>query len=325
MFISTLLLIVGLFLLAYGSDRLVFSAAIISRLAGISPLIIGSTIVGLGTSLPEIILSFFASQQGLNNLAVGVALGSTTANVLLIVGIALILHPIKLYSALLRHELPLMLLVTLFAGLALVNNQLSRIDGVTLLFVAILYLYGMLHLAKRTAATHPDQLTQEQLSALPDNQITLTVALLWLGVALILLPVATHMILDNALVVANYLGVSQRVMGLLFLSIGTSLPELATVLAGISRGQQHLAIGNIVGANIYNLAIVLSLPALINPGPIAGASFHQDFGIVLVVGVLLALLCLKQTKMTGRIIGSTLLMGFVGWAVWLCCPHLLSL
>lgn len=325
MFISALLLVVGLFLLAYGSDRLVFSAAILSRMIGISPLIIGGTLIGLGTSLPEIILSFTASQQGLSHLAVGLALGSTITNVLLILGIALLVYPIKLHSALLRHELPLMLLVTVFAGLALANNSLSRWDGIALLFVAILYLCGMLHLAKRTSDTDPDELTKEQLSALPDNQVTLTVALLWLGVAFILLPVATRMILDNALVVASFFGFSQRVMGLLFLSIGTSLPELATVLAGITRGQQHLAIGNVVGANIYNLAIVLGLPALFSPGPITDAAFQHDFWIVLIACSLLTLLCLKQTKVTGHIIGAAFLIGFLVWVVWLCCPHIFSL
>ena len=320
MLISAMLFIVGLLLLAYGSDRLVFSAAVLSRMVGISPLIIGGVIVGLGTSLPEIILSFSASQQGLRELAVGLALGSNIINVLLILGIALIIRPIALHSALLRHELPLMLLVTLLAGLALINNQLTFWDGVTLLFVGVLYLYGMIHLIKRTSSMPPDKLTEEQLSVLPDQHISFAVALLWLGVALVLLPVATHMIVDNAVVVANFLGLSQRVIGLLFLSIGTSLPELATVIAGMMRGQQHLAIGNLVGAHIYNLALVLGLPALLDPGRISEKAFNHDFWLVFIASSLLTLLCLKKNKINGRIIGIILLTGFVGWAIWLCCP-----
>ena len=320
MLLSAMLFIVGLFLLAYGSDRLVFSAAVLSRMLGISPLVIGGVIVGLGTSLPEIILSFSASQQGLRELAVGLALGSNIINVLLILGIALVLRPLSLHSALLRHELPLMLLVTVLAGLALINHQLTVWDGLALLFVAILYLYGMFRLTQHTSSTVPDQLTQEQLSALPDQHISFAVALLWLGVALILLPVATHMIVDNALVVASFLGLSQRVIGILFLSIGTSLPELATVVVGMTRGQQHLAIGNLVGAQIYNLAIVLGLPAIFNPGAISEKAFNHDFWLVFISSSLLTLLCLKQNKVNGRIMGIILLTGFLGWALWLCCP-----
>lgn len=320
MLISAMLFIVGLILLAYGSDRLVFSAAMLSRMMGISPLIIGGVIVGLGTSLPEIILSFSASQQGLRELAVGLALGSNITNVLLILGIALVLRPISLCSALLRHELPLMLLVTLLAGLALVNHHLTVWDGVALLFVAIVYLYGMLHLIKRTSTVTPDQLTREQLSVLPDQQISFTVALLWLGVALILLPIATRMIVDNALVVADFFGLSQRVVGLLFLSVGTSLPELATVIAGVTRGQQHLAIGNLVGAHIYNLAIALGLPAVLDPGIISEKTVNHDFWLVFIASSLLTLLCLKQNKINGRIIGVIMLTGFLVWAFWLCCP-----
>ncbi|MBT0719757.1 calcium/sodium antiporter [Rosenbergiella collisarenosi] len=320
MLLSAMLFIVGLFLLAYGSDRLVFSAAVLSRMLGISPLVIGGVIIGLGTSLPEIILSFSASQQGLRELAVGLALGSNIINVLLILGIALVLRPLSLHSALLRHELPLMLLVTVLAGLALINHQLTVWDGLALLFVATLYLYGMFRLTQHTSSTVPDQLTQEQLSALPDQHISFAVALLWLGVALILLPVATHMIVDNALVVANFLGLSQRVIGLLFLSIGTSLPELATVVVGMTRGQQHLAIGNLVGAQIYNLAIVLGIPAIFNPGAISEKAFNYDFWLVFISSSLLTLLCLKQNKVNGRIMGIILLTGFLGWALWLCCP-----
>jgi len=201
-----------------------------------------------------------------------------------------------------------------------VNRQLTLWDGIALLFVALVYLYGMLRLITRTSSVTPDQLTQEQLSVLPDQQISFTVALLWLGVALILLPIATRMILDNALVVADFFGLSQRVVGLLFLSIGTSLPELATVIAGVTRGQQHLAIGNLVGAHIYNLAIALGLPALIDPGNISEKTVNHDFWLVLGASSLLTLLCLKQNKVNGRIIGILLLAGFLIWAFWLCCP-----
>ncbi|ORM73810.1 calcium/sodium antiporter [Pantoea wallisii] len=317
MFVATALLFIGLILLAYGADRLVFSAAILCRSFGIPPLIIGMTVVSIGTSLPELIVSFSAAQHGQMDLAVGTALGSNITNILLILGCAALLHPLTVHSRLIRRELPLMLLVSLLSGIVLFDNFLSRLDGVALLLLAAGYVVAVIHIARRAERDNNDTLTREQLAELPRDETGNTVAFLWLAVALIILPMSTHMVIDNATVFADYFGVSELVMGLTLIAVGTSLPELATVLAGALKGEDDIAIGNLIGANIFNLAIVLGLPALIHPGEIDTHVFARDYWIMLGVSVLFALLCLLRKRRIGRVAGTLLLGGFIVWVLWL--------
>lgn len=265
MLVATALLIIGLVLLVYGADRLVFSAAILCRSVGIPPLIIGMTVVGIGTSLPELIVSFSAASHGQMDIAVGTAMGSNITNILLILGGAALLHPLSVHSNLVRRELPLMLLVTLLCGVTLFDNELSRNDGLALIAIAALYLWFIIKIARRAERDNNDSLTREQLAELPRDEVGNTVAFLWLAVALIVLPMSTRMVIDNATVIADYFGVSELVIGLTIISVGTSLPELATVIAGALKGEDDIAIGNLIGSNIYNTAIVLGLPALIHP------------------------------------------------------------
>ena len=286
MFVATALLFIGLILLAYGADRLVFSAAILCRSFGIPPLIIGMTVVSIGTSLPELIVSFSAAQHGQMDLAVGTALGSNITNILLILGGAALLHPLTVHSNLIRRELPLMLLVSLLSGIMLFDNHLSRLDGIALLLIALGYLLIAIRIARRAERDNNDTLTREQLAELPRDETGNTVAFLWLAVALIILPMSTRMVIDNATVFADYFGVSELVMGLTLIAVGTSLPELATVLAGALKGEDDIAIGNLIGANIFNLAIVLGLPALVHPGSIDAHAFARDYWVMLGVSVL---------------------------------------
>lgn len=317
MFVATALLFIGLILLAYGADRLVFSAAILCRSFGIPPLIIGMTVVSIGTSLPELIISFSAAQHGQMDLAVGTALGSNITNILLILGGAALLHPLTVHSNLIRRELPLMLLVSLLSGIMLFDNHLSRLDGIALLLIALGYLLIAIRIARRAERDNNDTLTREQLAELPRDETGNTVAFLWLAVALIILPMSTRMVIDNATVFADYFGVSELVMGLTLIAVGTSLPELATVLAGALKGEDDIAIGNLIGANIFNLAIVLGLPALVHPGSIDAHAFARDYWVMLGVSVLFALLCLLRKRRIGRVAGTLLVTGFIAWVLWL--------
>jgi cation:H+ antiporter len=317
MFVATALLFIGLILLAYGADRLVFSAAILSRSFGIPPLIIGMTVVSIGTSLPELIVSFSAAQHGQMDLAVGTALGSNITNILLILGGAALLHPLTVHSNLIRRELPLMLLVSLLSGIMLFDNYLSRLDGVAWLLIALGYLLIAIRIARRAERENNDTLTREQLAELPRDESGNTVAFLWLAVALLILPMSTRMVIDNATVFADYFGVSELVMGLTLIAVGTSLPELATVIAGAMKGEDDIAIGNLIGANIFNLAIVLGLPALVHPGSIDPHAFARDYWVMLGVSVLFALLCLQRRRRIGRAAGTLLLAGFIVWVCWL--------
>ncbi|TDS99481.1 calcium/sodium antiporter [Erwinia rhapontici] len=313
MLVATALLIIGLVLLVYGADRLVFSAAILCRSFGIPPLIIGMTVVGIGTSLPELIVSFSAATHGQMDIAVGTAMGSNITNILLILGGAALLHPLTVHSNLIRRELPLMLLVTLLCGVTLFDNELSRNDGLALIAIAAIYLLFIIKIARRAERDGNDSLTREQLAELPRDEAGNTVAFLWLAVALILLPMSTRMVIDNATVIADYLGVSELVIGLTIISVGTSLPELATVIAGALKGEDDIAVGNLIGSNIYNIAIVLGIPALIHPGTLDTAIFARDYWVMLGVSALFTLICLQRSRRIGRLAGALLLCGFIVW------------
>ncbi|SFN26395.1 cation:H+ antiporter [Izhakiella capsodis] len=317
MLVATTLLVIGLVLLAYGADRLVFSASILCRSLGIPPLIIGMTVVGIGTSLPEFIVSLSAANHGQLDMSVGTALGSNIINILLILGGAALIHPLTVQSNLIRREIPLMLLVTLLSGFLLFDNELSRVDGLLLIIMALAYLLVVIHIAKRAAHNNSDTLPREQLAELPLGDTSNTVAFLWLAVALIMLPVATNMVIDNATVVADYLGVSELIIGLTIISVGTSLPELATVIAGALKGEDDIAIGNLIGSNIYNIAIVLGVPTLLHPGSIDSDAFDRDYWIMLGVSAVFTLICLQRRRRIGRVTGSLLLCSFLLWVVLL--------
>ncbi len=160
-----------------------------------------------------------------------------------------------------------------------------------------------IRIARRAERDNIDTLTREQLAELPREESGNTVAFLWLAVALIILQIATRMVIDNATVFADYFGVSELVMGATLIAVGTSQPELATVIAGALKGEDDTAIGNLIGANIYNIAIVLGLPALINPGSVDEHAFARDYWVMPGVSVLFALLCLQRSRRIGRLAG----------------------
>lgn len=318
MLLAMALLIIGLLLVVYGADRLVFSAAILCRSIGFSPLIIGMTVVSIGTSLPEIIIASAAALHGQLDLAVGTAIGSNITNIMLILGLAAVLHPLAIGSDILRRELPLMLLVSLVAGLFLFDGELSQIKGILLLVIAVLYLLFIIRMGRLAERTGNDKLTREQASELPQEG-SLSVAFLWLGVALVIMPIATQMVTDNATVLAHYFGVSDLVVGLTIIAIGTSLPELATTIAGVRKGENDIAIGNIIGSNVFNLVFVLGIPALVAPGSFDPLAFARDYWLMLGVSAVFALLCWRKPRQVGKQIGTLLICGYIVWVVVLWC------
>ncbi|CQQ65873.1 calcium/sodium antiporter [Yersinia enterocolitica] len=320
MFLAITLLIIGLVLLVYGADRLVYGAAVLARSFGIPPLIIGITIVGIGTSLPELIVSVTAALNNQTDMAVGNVLGSNITNLLLIVGGAALIRPLTVRSEILRRELPLMLVVTVLCGFLLADNHLSRGDGVILLLAAAAFIILMLKIARLAHSQGNDIFTREQLAELPQDSSN-TVALLWLVLAFIILPLSAKMIIDNATVIARVAGVSELVIGLTVIAIGTSLPELATFIAGALKGEDDMAVGNIIGSNIFNIVIVLGVPALLSPGDINPEAFQRDYWVMLGVSVIFTVLCLGRKHRIGHMAGALLLCGFIAYlAVLLFAP-----
>ncbi|CAI1018901.1 calcium/sodium antiporter [Serratia quinivorans] len=312
MFLAIVLLIVGLFLLVYGADRLVYGAAVISRSLGVPPLIIGITIVGIGTSLPELFVSTTAALNGQIDMAVGNVIGSNITNILLILGVAALIHPLAARSEVLRRELPLMLAVTVLCGFVLMDGTLSRLDGVVLLAAAAVFILLMLKIARLAQREGSDSLTLEQMAELPQDSSN-TVAVLWLVLAFIILPLSSKMVVDNATVIAHFFGMSELVVGLTLIAVGTSLPELATSIAGALKGEDDMAIGNIIGSNIFNTVIVLGVPALLSPGSVDSAAFHRDYWVMLAVSIVLTALCVGRKHRIGHLAGALLLCGFIAY------------
>lgn len=316
MLLATALLIIGLLLVVYGADRLVFAASILCRNFGIPPLVIGMTVVSIGTSLPEIIVAGSAALHGQLDLAVGTALGSNITNIMLILGLAALLHPFTVNSDILRRELPLMLLFSGVAGLFLYDSHLSWMSGLVLIVMAVLYLLFIVKIGRLAQRQGNDSLTREQIAELPRDG-SLPVAFLWLAVALIILPMATRMVIDNASVLAHFFGVSELIVGLTIISVGTSLPELATTIAGARKGEDDIAIGNIIGSNIFNIVFVLGIPALIAPGDINPQAFARDYWVMLAVSAIFAILCWRKPRCIGKAAGALLTCGFIVWIVML--------
>ncbi|MDD9175543.1 MULTISPECIES: calcium/sodium antiporter [Aliivibrio] len=305
----TLLLIVGLSLLVWGADKLVFGSAALAKNYGISPLVIGMTILAMGSSAPEMMVSAAAALDGKTDTAVGNVIGSNIANIALILGITAIIKPLAISSGIIRRELPLMLIVTLLAGAIMYNNYLGFYEGVLLIVLFAAFIIAMLYISK-SEQQNGDILLEEQESEIPEG-VDNKIALFWVVVGLILLPVGANMLIDNAVVIAKFFGMSDLVIGLTIIALGTSLPELAASVAGVLKGEDDMAAGNIIGSNVFNILAVMGLPALINPSAISPDLMSRDFYVMMGVSVLLLFMALGKSRSINRIEGGVLVTCFL--------------
>ncbi|PHM71380.1 calcium/sodium antiporter [Xenorhabdus kozodoii] len=314
MFLTIVLLVTGLILLVYGSDRLVYGAAVFARTMKIPPFIVGLVIMGIGTSLPELMVSVTAMLDGQPDMAVGNAIGSNITNLLLITGAAACIRPIRVKSEILRQEVPLMLAITLFAGYLLSNGYLSRLDGILLVLSALFFISLMIKMTALSQHNGVDSYTQERNAELPvegNNGI----ALLWVVLGLIILPISTRMVIDNATVIARIYGISELVIGLTILAVGTSLPELATAIAAAIKGENDMAMGNIIGSNVFNVTLVLGVPAMLSPSVFSPQAFSRDFWVMVAASVLFTVFCLGRKHRLNRLNGILLLGCFIAYFV----------
>ena len=254
--------IVGLLLLIWGADRFVHGAAATARNLGVPPLLIGLTIVALATSAPEILVSLVAALRGEPDLAIGNAIGSNIANIGLVLGVVAILRPIELKSATLRREMPALLAVTLLTVALFLDSYLGRVDGLALLTGLIIVMIWLTRLGFRSSSTDP---LQAEFDAEIPKHMSMRVAVIWLLVGIGTLLLGANFLVDGAVAIAKSLGVSEVVIGITMVALFTSLPELAVSLVAAFRGEYGLAIGNIVGSNIFNLLAVLGVAATIQP------------------------------------------------------------
>lgn len=311
-------IVFGLGLLVWGADRFVVGAAALARSLGVPPLLIGLTVVGFGTSAPEILVSTMAALQGNPGIAIGNAIGSNIANIALILGATALIMPLTVRSDMLRREYPLLLAVSVGTFLLLLDGDLDRADGLILLagLCGVMLLLVRIGLRRRDH----DPLAEEIEAEIPGD-LPVAAAIGWFLLGLAVLVISSRMLVWGAVDVAVALGVSDLVIGLTIVAIGTSLPELAASIMSALKNEPDLAIGNVVGSNIWNLLAVLGVPGLLAPGLVPPEVLNRD--ILVMLALTLALFVMGRSTQThgtiNRVEGMLLLTCFIayqGWIVW---------
>jgi cation:H+ antiporter len=303
-------------ILSWSADRFVYGASALAKNIGISPMMIGLTIVAMGSSAPEIVVSAIASANGNMNTAVGNALGSNITNVALVLGITALVKPLIVSSTTLKRELPALLIISLIAIGFMFDGELKSYEGIILLGLFIFVLAMMAWLSLQVDKEDP--LVAETADEIPKD-VSNTSALIWIGVGLVILPLSAHFLVNSAVEIARYLGISDLVIGLTIIAFGTSLPELAASIAGVLKGEDDLALGNIIGSNIFNLLAVLGMPGLIAPGLLDPDVYNRDMYVMLGLTLLLFLFSfdLIGKRTISRPNGFLLLACFIGYQFWL--------
>ena len=284
MLIDSLAIVTGFALLIWSANRFICGAAATANNLSISPLVIGLTIVGFGTSAPELIVAGFASVEGSPAMAIGNALGSNIANIALVLGIAALITPLDVHSRILKNELPLLLAAMLLALLLMMDNVLGRTDGIILSGSLLLLMWWVTRQA--LAERDHDILQQEYMDEMPAT-MTMPRALFLLFMGLVLLIISSKILVWGAVNIATELGVSELVIGLTIIAIGTSLPELATSIAGAMKKEHDIVIGNIVGSNLFNTLGVLAVPGILAPDIMEPGIMERDIPVAFTLTIAL--------------------------------------
>jgi cation:H+ antiporter len=313
MLIPALLLLVGIALLWGSAEWLVRGAAILSSRAGISPIVIGLTVVSIGTSLPELVVSLAAALSGNTDLAVGNVLGSNLANLGLILGVAAIVRPLRVHAQVVRREVPWMVLLSVLLLPLSFNLRMGRIEGTVLLALLVTYIYLMAPMAKEAE--------KQVLRPVPELEPTgekggYVRPVLFVVAGAIGLVIGGRSIVGGATEIAAILGVPNMIVGLSVVAVGTSLPELATSVVAALRDEADLAVGNVVGSNIFNLTFVLGTTALASPFDLSPETLRIEYPAVMVLSLFLLPLT-WTTRRLGRLEGMALVGLYAGAWMWI--------
>lgn len=310
MVLSIILLIVGFILLIKGADVFVDGASSTAENFKISKMLIGLTIIAFGTSAPEFAVSMSALASGSTDMVLGNVIGSCILNILLILGLAAVIRPIKITDNTIRKELPLCLLIsTLLAVLFLdvslgsgAENQITRADAIVILLFFSIFLYYLITLAKQ----------KKEKKAKVKPKFSLGKSLVLVAIGLFGIIIGSNLVVESASSIATSIGLSERIISLTVIAFGTSLPELVTTIVAAKKGEQELAVGNIIGSNIFNICIVLGIPVAIF-GTITPSSFQYIDLIMLVASSALLFVFSATTKRINRTEGIMMLLLFVAY------------
>lgn len=285
MVLYALVIIAGFALLVWSADRFVEGAASVAKHLGMPSLLIGILIVGFGTSAPEMVVSAIAAYEGNPSLALGNALGSNIVNIALILGITAIVAPIAVHSKIVKKELPLLLLIVLASGYLLLDNQLTLLEGMVLL----LAFFGLIAWSIFSAIKGKgDVLESEIENELQEHPMSLKAGIVWLIIGLVLLIGSSRLLVWGAVGIATEFGVSDLIIGLTIVALGTSLPELAASVIAARKGEHDIAIGNVVGSNMFNILAVIGIATVISPmNQIAPEVLNRDWIVMVALTIAL--------------------------------------
>ncbi|HSG87720.1 MAG TPA: calcium/sodium antiporter [Pseudomonadales bacterium] len=315
MWLAAISLLFGFVTLVWSADRFLNGAAATARNFGMSPLLIGLTIVSLGTSAPEILVAVAAALNGKPLLAIGNAIGSNITNIGLVLGFTAILVPLPFARSVLKAELPWLMATTGAAFVALFDLHMGPLEGLFLMGMLAVLIYRLYREHQRGNSEAMPEL--EELEEIPE--MSAGRALFWLLSGLFVLLLSAEVLVWGATTIAQALGVSELIIGLTIIAIGTSLPELAATVGSALKGHTDIAIGNVVGSNILNILAVMSIPGLIHPVDMGGAVLWRDFGMMLALTLLLMLFAygVGGRPLITRLEGAILLCCWLGYNVLL--------
>ncbi|NHH87810.1 calcium/sodium antiporter [Pseudoalteromonas sp. MB47] len=312
-----LAILVGFVLLIWSADRFVDGAAVSAKYAGIPSLLIGMIVVGFGTSAPEMLVSAMAAADGSPELALGNALGSNIVNIGLILGITALIAPIAVHSNIVKKELPLLLVVSVLFALLIFDGGLSRFDAGVLLLGFFSFMgwsiYSGLKSKKDSLATDVEQELNVQT-------MSLKAAIVWLVVGLVVLIISSRLLVWGAVSIAEIMGISDLIIGLTIVALGTSLPELAASIAAARKGEHDIAIGNVIGSNIFNILAVTGIAGMIAPADnLSPDLLSRDWLAMFSLSIFLLIFAYGHRGIgrVNRAEGIGLLLIFIAYNAWL--------
>lgn len=317
MWLAILAVVVGLAILVWSADIFIDGAVALANKLNVPSFLIGVLILGIGTSAPEMVVSVLAALEGSPDLALGNAYGSNIINIALVLGATVLISPIIIRKSIINRDMPLLLLVTAVAAWQLSDGVLSNTDGVVLIVLLIAVLGIQIILSLREGNhEHEEDTIEETIEA--EHSMARGLGRLFIGMFILIL--SSRAIVWGAVELATLWGVSELIIGLTIVAVGTSLPELVSSLSAARKGEHDMALGNIIGSNIFNTLGVVGLAAIITPITANPIILSRDILVMGVITLLLFVMCVFSyiTKRSfGRVSGTTLMLFFVGYTVWL--------
>ena len=316
MLLPSLAILVGLMLLIWGADRFVDGASATAHHFSMPPLLVGMLVVGFGTSAPELVISVSAALDGRPSLALGNAWGSNILNISLILGVTAIMLPIAVRPGVLRKELPILMAAMGLSAALVWDGVLTRLDSLLLLAVFALLIFWSIMAARGQGR---DTLAVESATELRQGAMPIQRALVWLGLSLLVLVVSSRLLVWGAVTIAQTLGVSDAVIGLTVVAIGTSLPELAACIAAMRKGEDDIALGNVLGSSLLNTLAVVGLAGAIAPMDIEPALLSRDLPVMAGLTGLLFVMGwgFKGPGRINRVKGGLLVLAYLAYTAWL--------